>query len=103
MNKNKPSTHCAKTQPRNSFRLISAYSSDEIIKVISDCLHIKKDMIVKKQSDNIYRKLAVYPTKQYTNLSLKEIGKLFDMNYATASVSSNVTYQEFERIVKNVL
>ncbi len=66
-------------------RLISAYSSDEIIKAVSDCFHIEKDKIFEKQRGNIYRQLVLYFLKKHSALSLNQIGKLFDMDYAAVS------------------
>ncbi len=66
-------------------RLISAYSPDEIIEAVSDCFHIEKDTIFEKQRGNIYRQLALYFLKKHSALSLNQIGKLFDMDYAAVS------------------
>ncbi len=78
-------------------RLVFAYSSDEIIKTISDCFHIKEDIIVKKQRGNIYRQLAVYLIKRYTTLPLRKIGELFNIDYTTVSM----TAKRFEKKADN--
>ncbi len=78
-------------------RLISVYSSDEIIKTISDCFHIKEDIILKKQRGNIYRQLAVYLIKRYTTLPLRKIGELFNIDYTTVSM----TAKRFEKKADN--
>lgn len=38
-----------------------------------------------KRKGNIYRQMALYLIKKYSTLSLKTIGKLFDMDYSTVS------------------
>jgi len=78
-------------------RPVSAYDKDEIIKIVSDCFHIEKDRIFKKQKGNIYRQLAIYLIKRYIALPLKEIGELFNMDYTTVSI----TARRFEKKANN--
>jgi len=66
-------------------KFIKSYTSDEIIDEISKKLKIKRSEIFRKQRGNIYRQLALYLIKKYTPTSLKEIGKLFNMDYTAVS------------------
>jgi len=51
-------------------------------------LIVEKDIIFEKRGGNIYRKLDLYFLKKYSALSLKQIGKLFDMDYVAVSLNS---------------
>jgi len=66
-------------------KFIKPYTSDEIIDEILKKLKIKRSEIFRKQKGNIYRQLALYLIKKYTPTSLKEIGKLFNMDYTAVS------------------
>jgi len=69
-------------------KLLSILNQDEIIKNISLCFGIERDEIFKKRKGNIYRQLTIYLIKRYTALSLKEIGKIFDIDYASVSMTA---------------
>ncbi len=64
---------------------IDSLSEDRIINVIAEQFNVEKNTIFEKKKGNIYKKLALYFIKNYSTLSLKEIGKLFDMDYAAVS------------------
>lgn len=66
-------------------KFIESYTPDEIIDEISKNLKIERDEIFRKQRGNMRRQLALYLIKRYTPLSLSEIGRLFDMDYAAVS------------------
>ncbi|MFQ5834854.1 MAG: transposase [bacterium] len=66
-------------------KFIESYTPDEIIDKISKNLKIEKSEIFKKQRGNMHHQLALYLIKRYTPMSLREIGKLFDMDYAAVS------------------
>jgi len=66
-------------------KFAESYTPDEIIDEISKNLKIEKSEIFKKQRGNMYRQLALYLIKRYTPMSLREIGRLFDMDYAALS------------------
>ena len=69
-------------------RPVSAYDKDEIIKIVSDCFHVEKDAIFKKQKGNIYRQLTIYLIKRYTALPLRGIGELFNVDYTSISAAA---------------
>ena len=65
-----------------------------IIKV-SQAFNLTKESVLKKRR-NLYRQIALYLVKNYSSLSLKEIGKIFDMDYT--AVSQGV--RRFENSIK---
>ena len=68
-------------------KFIELYTSDEIINEISKNLKIERNEIFRKKRGNLHRQLALYLIKRYTPISLREIGKLFSMDYAAVSQS----------------
>jgi len=66
-------------------KFIKSYTSDEIIDEISKKFNVEREKIFRKQRGNMYRQLALYLIKRYTQMSLKEIGKLFNMDYTAVS------------------
>jgi putative transposase len=52
---------------------------------VSNTFGISSEDILAKCKGNIYRILALYIIKNYTSLSLKEIGKIFFMDYTAVS------------------
>jgi len=67
-------------------KFTETYNPDEIIRVVSDCFSINKSEIFKKKRGNIYKQLTLYLIKRYTDLSLREIGELFNMDYTSVSM-----------------
>lgn len=61
------------------------YSSEEIIQKVSQAFSLTKGEVLKKQRGNIYRQITLYLVKRYSSLSLKEIGKTFNMDYTAVS------------------
>lgn len=59
---------------------ISNYSSEKIINVIANRFDIKEEEVISKRRGNIYRQLAMYIIKKNTELSLNEMGKIFNMD-----------------------
>ena len=55
-----------------------------IIKV-SQAFNLTKKSVLKKQRGNLYRQIALYLVKNYSSLPLKEISKIFDMDYTAVS------------------
>ena len=53
--------------------------------MVSNTFWIFSEGILVKRKGNIYRALALYIIKNYTSLSLKEIGKIFFMDYTAVS------------------
>ncbi|MCK5767462.1 MAG: chromosomal replication initiator DnaA, partial [Candidatus Atribacteria bacterium] len=62
-----------------------SYSPQEMIKKVSQVFHLTKENVLKKQRGNLSRQIALYLVKCYSSLSLKEIGKIFDMDYTAVS------------------
>jgi len=46
---------------------------------------VERSEIFRKRRGNTYRQLALYLAKKHTRMSLREIGKLFDMDYSAVS------------------
>jgi putative transposase len=61
---------------------------------ISQTFQISQEEVFLKKRGNIYRPLALYLIKNHTPLSLKEIGKIFSMDYTAVS-------QEAKRFAEN--
>ncbi|TES92171.1 MAG: chromosomal replication initiator DnaA [Candidatus Cloacimonadota bacterium] len=78
-------------------RFKESYGAEEIINKISETFEIKKGKIFSKQKGNILRQLALYLIKKKSNLSLKEVGVLFDMDYTAVSQAS----RRFENKIKS--
>ena len=64
---------------------ISQSTPEKIISLVSNTFRISPEDILVKRKGNIYRTLALYIIKNYTPLSLKEIGKIFSMDYTAVS------------------
>jgi len=57
----------------------------EIKFLILKFFKVEENKLYEKTKKNNYRKLFIYGLRYYTNLSLKEIGKITDMNYTAVS------------------
>jgi len=53
-------------------------------------------MVLNKQRGNLYRQITLYLIKRYSSLFLKEIGKIFDMDYTAVSQAA----KRFEERIK---
>jgi len=62
-----------------------SHSPEEIIQKVSQAFNLNKGEFLKKQRGNLYRQVTLYLVKRYSSLSLKEIGKMFDMDYTAVS------------------
>ena len=58
---------------------------EKIMTSIGNTFQMNSEDILVKRRGNIYRVLALYLIKNYTSLSLKEIGKIFSMDYTAIS------------------
>lgn len=76
-------------------------TAEEIINVVKNIFAISKEEIFYKQKGNKYRQLAIYLMKKYTCLKLKEIGKLFEMDYAAISQAGK-RYEEEAKTNKKI-
>lgn len=61
------------------------YSPEEMIIKVSQAFNLTKEKVLKKQRGNLYRQITLYLVKRHSSLSLKEIGKIFDMDYTAVS------------------
>jgi putative transposase len=78
-------------------KALTAYTSEEIIqKVIAD-FSITREEIFNKKRGNFFRQMTLFLLKQFTPMSLKEIGELFQMDYAAVSQAC----QRYEEKIKN--
>jgi len=68
--------------------LVSQSSPQNIVDHISQTFQISQEEVFLKKRGNIYRLLALYLIKNNTALSLKEIGKIFSMDYTAVSQSA---------------
>lgn len=58
---------------------------DDIARLIIRRFKIKKEIFFRKRKGNSYRKLFIYGLKKYSDLRLREIGELVDMDYVAVS------------------
>jgi putative transposase len=78
-------------------RAITEHTAEEIIqKVIAD-FSIKREDIFDKKRGNFFRQMTLSLLKQFTSMSLKEIGELFQMDYAAVSQAC----KRYEEKIKN--
>jgi len=54
---------------------------NDIKNIILNSFHVKEEELFLKKKNNDYRKLFLYGMRKYTQLSLKEIGELCEMDY----------------------
>ncbi len=86
-------------------RRLRQLQAEEVKEPIVERFGIEEGKLVEKRRGNIYRKLYLYGLKQYTGLSLKEIGELSGMDYAAVSGlvrqfrKESKTKREMERVV----
>jgi hypothetical protein len=68
-----------------STRFISKYDVDTIITKMTQVLNIERRMIFYKRRGNLHCSLAIFLFKNFTSLSLAEMGQLFKMDYSAVS------------------
>ncbi len=61
------------------------YTPEDIIQQVMDEFSITREDIFGRKKGNFYRQMTLALLKKYTALSLKEIGALFQMDYAAVS------------------
>lgn len=64
---------------------LSRLDKNEIKKIILKAFLIKEEELLIKKRNNCYRKLYLYGLKRYTDLSIKNIADLCEVDYAAAS------------------
>jgi putative transposase len=76
---------------------VRAYTAEEIIQKVMDEFSIGREEIFNKKRGNFFRNMTLSLLKQFTSMSLKEIGELFQMDYAAVSQAC----KRYEEKVKN--
>jgi REP element-mobilizing transposase RayT len=64
---------------------VRVYTAEEIIQKVMDEFSIKREEIFNRKRGNFFRNMTLSLLKQFTSMSLKEIGELFQMDYAAVS------------------
>ncbi len=64
---------------------LTRLNREDIKKIILKTFRVKEKDLFTKKRGNIYRKIYLYGLKKYTDLSLREIGEMLEMDYATVS------------------
>lgn len=67
---------------------ICSLSANDIKNIVCNLFNIEESQLFIKKRNNIEKYLYMYGLKHYTNLHLKDIGKIFGLDYST--ISSNV-------------
>jgi hypothetical protein len=74
-----------------------AYTAEQIIQKVMDEFSIGREDIFNKKRGNFFRNMTLSLLKQFTPMSLKEIGELFQMDYAAVSQAC----KRYDEKVKN--
>lgn len=64
---------------------LSRLNKNEIMKIILKTFRIKEEELLIKKRNNCHRKLYLFGLKRYTDLSIKDIAGLCEIDYAAAS------------------
>ncbi len=64
---------------------LTRLDKENIKNIILKTLQVKEKDLFSKRRGNIYRKIYLYGLKKYTDLSLREIGEIMEMDYAAVS------------------
>jgi len=64
---------------------VRAYTPEEIIQKVMNEFSIGREEIFNRKRGNFFRNMTLSLLKQFTSMSLKEIGELFQMDYAAVS------------------
>jgi putative transposase len=78
-------------------KALTAYTSEEIIQKVMADFSITREEIFNKKRGNFFRQMTLSLLKQFTPMTLKEIGELFQMDYAAVSQAC----QRYEEKIKN--
>lgn len=75
----------ADIREKPALRSLRRLSPEKIKSIISRKFKVKEEKLLLKKRGNIYRKLFLYALKKYSDLRLREIGALFEMDYVAVS------------------
>ena len=78
-------------------KALTASSAEEIIQKVMAEFSIGRQEIFNKRRGNFFRQMTLSLLKQFTSMSLKEIGELFQMDYAAVSQAC----KRYEGNIKN--
>ncbi|OGW41189.1 MAG: chromosomal replication initiator DnaA [Nitrospirae bacterium RBG_13_39_12] len=78
-------------------KVLTAYTAEEIIQKVMADFSIGKEDIFNKKRGNFFRLMTLSLLKQFTSMSLIEIGELFQMDYAAVSQAC----KRYEEMIKN--
>jgi REP element-mobilizing transposase RayT len=82
-----PNPEAKKSDQREKpdLRHLTRLDKENIKNIIVKIFQVKEKDLLSKKRGNIYRKVFLYGLKKYTDLSLREIGEMMDMDYAAVS------------------
>lgn len=66
-------------------KTVTVYTAEDIIQKVMDEFSIDREKIFNKKRGNFFRQMTLSLLKQFTSMSLKEIGEMFQMDYAAVS------------------
>jgi REP element-mobilizing transposase RayT len=66
-------------------KALTANTAEEIIQKVLSEFSVTREEIFSKKRGNFFRHMTLFLLKQFTPMSLKEIGELFQMDYAAVS------------------
>jgi REP element-mobilizing transposase RayT len=78
-------------------KALTAHTAEEIIQKVMADFSIRREEIFNKKRGNFFRQMTLSLLKQFTSMSLKEIGELFQMDYAAVSQAC----KRYEEKIKN--
>jgi REP element-mobilizing transposase RayT len=92
---------------------LNKMTTNDIKNIILNSFHVKEEELFSKKKNNDYRKLFLYGMRKYTQLSLKEIGELCEMDYVAVfqmikrfvsdSMSNSRLKKKLERFDREIL
>jgi putative transposase len=64
---------------------LRTFTAEEISEIIAEVCEISEEELYSTKRGNVYKKLYLYGLRYYSELSLKEIGRIFGMDYTAVS------------------
>lgn len=90
---------------RNLKRELREINAGEIGRIIREMFKIDEEKLFEKKRGNIYRSLYMYGLKQFSQMKLKKIAKLFGIKYSTVTMNTNnlIKRSENDSNIKSIL
>jgi REP element-mobilizing transposase RayT len=66
-------------------KILTSHTAEEIIQQVMTEFSVTREEIFRKKRGNFFRQMTIFLLRQFTPLSLKEIGELFQMDYSAVS------------------